>query len=82
MTKREPVDIQGEYQIRLFRDAFDNTAYAVTIEGSNTIQICGLKDEDTGEDVYFESEAYHASLWCTEHGIIERVIPSNFFLEM
>ena len=46
----------GTKQVRLVR------------KSSDTIQICGLKNQD-GEPSYFESDAYHLASYCVENGL-------------
>lgn len=74
-------EISGTYRVYLFADAFGNTAYAVAEQGSETIQACGLRDTK-GNPIYFESEAYHAPVWCDDHGVQYRVVDREFTLPL
>ncbi len=60
-------------KIYLVKDSHGNTASATCEEGSDTVQICGMKDK-SGTTQYFESEGYHLSSFCDEHGFELRVI--------
>ena len=63
----------------LLVDSHGNKAYAVCEDGSNTVQICGLKDEN-GENVTFESEAYHISTFAKNYKIdVQKIEYSNSF---
>jgi len=46
------------YSIYVVEDKFENKTAVVAEEGFQTIQICGLKNSK-GNEVHFESEAYH-----------------------
>ena len=40
----------------------------VVEEASTDVQVCGMKNT-AGEEIYFESEAYHLFSWCEENGL-------------
>ena len=60
-------------RIYLVKDSFGNKASATCVEGGDKIQICGLKDKD-GEDIYFESEAYHLQPFVEDEGLQYKMI--------
>lgn len=60
-------------KIYLFKDSYGNKSFASCEDGSDTIQICGMVDK-SGETQHFESEAYHAELFCNDYDIEKRVI--------
>jgi len=49
-------------------DRHGNYDTVVVNDMSDTVQICGLMDND-GDYVFFESEAYHIQKWANEHGL-------------
>ncbi len=55
-------------KIYLVKDSHGNTGSATCECSSDIIQICGMKDED-GNNLYFESDAYHLETWCTDNGL-------------
>jgi len=71
---------QFEYIAWVVTDLFGNTCSGLTAESSDTVQACGLKSSDWG-DQYFESEYYHLPMWCMEHGFVLRFKKSTFTLD-
>lgn len=55
-------------RIYLVKDSHGNRAYAVAEDGSNTVQVCGMKNKEN-KDIYFESEAYHLHQFCRDNDI-------------
>jgi hypothetical protein len=63
----------------LLKDSHGNKAYAVCDDSSATVQICGLKDEK-GNDLYFESEAYHLHSYFSDFKVeIKKIEASGDF---
>lgn len=63
-------------KIYLMKDSHGNQASATVEESCDTAQICGLKDK-SGNDVYFESDAYHIFSFCNDNDIECKVIERN-----
>jgi hypothetical protein len=59
-----------EYIAWVVTDSFGNTYRGLVAESSDTVQVCGMKSP--AGDQYFESEYYHLSTWCMEHGFVLR----------
>lgn len=54
--------------IYLVKDSFGNQCSATCEDGSDIIQICEMLDQ-SGKDLYFESEAYHLNTWCNDYDL-------------
>jgi len=67
------VKIIVEYKIYIVKDRFKHLQYAVTDDECNDIQICNMKDKK-GNDLYFESEAYHLDTWCRNNKLSLTII--------
>ena len=50
------------------RDSHGNEYHAVYDDSCETIQICGMRNSEN-KAVYFECEAYHLPLWCSDNGL-------------
>ncbi len=53
--------------IYIVEDMHGNQGWAVVAEACDSIQISGMKDSEN-KPQWFESDAYHLSTWCGEHG--------------
>jgi hypothetical protein len=69
-----------EYIAWVVTDSFGNTDSGLIEDSCDTVQVCGLKSSDWG-DQYFESEYYHLPAWCMEHGFVLRFKKSTFTLD-
>jgi hypothetical protein len=73
INKKNLIKMEVTTRIYLMKDSHGNKA-SVTVEQScDTAQICGLKNK-VGDDVHFESDAYHISTFCNENDIELKVI--------
>ncbi len=60
-------------KIYLLVDSQGNKSAAVVEGSSDTAQICGLVNKD-GEQLHFESSAYHISQFCYDNDIQLKII--------
>jgi hypothetical protein len=60
-------------KIYLLKDFHGKKASAIATDSSDTVQVCGMRDKG-GNKVYFESEAYHLSTFCSQNDIELKVV--------
>jgi len=61
------------YLIYVVTDSFYHKDATVANESADTIQICGMQNS-LGDNIYFESDAYHLDKWCVENGLDLNII--------
>lgn len=67
------------YTLILVKDSHGNTTHNVVEDTSDTIQLCGLRDQNN-DQIYFETEAYHANS-LTDEGCTVKMIEKEFDFE-
>ena len=65
--------MEFKYKIYAVTDIVGKQCAVVANDSGDIVQICGLLDTDLNS-TYFESEAYHLDTWCTENGLLLKII--------
>jgi hypothetical protein len=58
-----------EYAVYVVTDSFGNKTAVVSEEPCDCVHVCGMRGFN-GQDIFFETEAYHLDKWCENNGLI------------
>lgn len=62
-------DVVVDFKIIVVTDSHGHSDSCVVNELCDNVMICGMVDNDLNDTGTFESDGYHLSTWCDQHGL-------------